>query len=76
MASTGQYILHKWHIWQSSGYKISAFFESGFNLITSVGQLFMHSSHPIQPFILFIGILEFFNNYIKDETIRCFIKME
>lgn len=57
IASTGQYIRHKWQIWQSSGYKISAFLESGFNLNTSVGQLLIHSSHPMQPFILSIDII-------------------
>lgn len=61
IASTGQYIRHKWHIWQSSGYKISAFFELGFNLITSVGQLLMHSSQPIQPLILLIGMIQMFS---------------
>lgn len=65
MASTGQYNLHKWQIWQSSGYTISAFLESEFNRITSVGQLFMHSSHPMHPFILSIAITLIFNYRLK-----------
>jgi hypothetical protein len=49
MASTGQYILHKWHIWQSAGYAMNAFFVFGSLRMTSVGHVSMHVPHPIHP---------------------------
>ncbi|MCF2904398.1 hypothetical protein L0666_05325 [Octadecabacter sp. CECT 8868] len=41
MASTGQYIRHKWQIWQSAGYAITALPCS--IRMTSQGQDFTHS---------------------------------
>ena len=56
MASTGQYILHRWQIWQASGYFISAF-PFSFKRITSVGHVFTHIPQPMQPFILLIAMI-------------------
>ena len=51
IASTGQYILHRWQIWQSAPYLMIAFFVSGSSRKTSVGQLCTHMPQPIHPLI-------------------------
>ncbi len=60
MASTGQFILHKWQIWQSAGYLMNAFFVFGSWRITSVGQVLTHVPQPIQPLMSFMAMFLFF----------------
>lgn len=51
IASTGQYMRHKWQIWQSAGYLITAFRFAGSIRITSVGQVLTHVPQPMHPSI-------------------------
>jgi hypothetical protein len=59
IAWTGQYMLHRWHIWQSAGYLITALWVLGSSRITSVGQVLTQVPQPMQPLIELIDMLVF-----------------
>jgi len=69
MASTGQYIRHKWQIWQSSGYLMTALPVPRSMRMTSVGQDFTQFSQPMHPLIdsiaMFLVFYTLDNRFLK-----------